>query len=134
MTAERIYRSNKEYIIAGVCGGLAQYFKVDPTLVRLIFILLSFGGGSGVLIYLILWLVLPVEPKDSSRQPMQEEKNDNTLKDDNEDNRKKFLGIIFLLLGFTALLHQLMPTLVNWSTFWPIILIVFGLYLLFRKK
>jgi phage shock protein PspC (stress-responsive transcriptional regulator) len=134
MTAERIYRSNKEYIIAGVCGGLAQYFKVDPTLVRLIFILLSFGGGSGVLIYLILWLVLPVEPKDNSSQPMQEEKNDNTLKDDNEDNRKKFLGIIFLLLGFTALLHQLMPTLVNWSTFWPIILIVFGLYLLFRKK
>ncbi len=62
MDGKRLYRSNKEKMIAGVCGGLAAYFSLDPTIVRLIFILLLFAPPSGVLIYLILWLITPLEP------------------------------------------------------------------------
>ena len=58
---KRLYRSNKEKMIAGVCGGLANYFSLDPTIVRLIFILLLFAPPSGILIYLILWLITPLE-------------------------------------------------------------------------
>jgi len=59
---KRLYRSNSEKMIAGVCGGLAKYMNIDPTVVRLIFILLLFAPPSGVLIYLILWLITPLEP------------------------------------------------------------------------
>ena len=60
--SKRLFRSKNEKMIAGVCGGLASYFSVDPTLVRLIFILLLFAPPSGVLIYLIMWLITPLEP------------------------------------------------------------------------
>jgi phage shock protein C len=59
---KRLYRSKNEKMIAGVCGGLASYFSLDPTIVRLIFILLLFAPPSGILIYLILWLITPLEP------------------------------------------------------------------------
>jgi phage shock protein C len=49
-------------MVAGVCGGLAQYMALDPTIVRLIFLLLALAGGPGLLIYLIMWIITPVEP------------------------------------------------------------------------
>ena len=60
--SKRLFRSKKEKMIAGVCGGLASYFGIDPTLVRLVFILLLFAPPSGILIYLIMWLITPLEP------------------------------------------------------------------------
>ena len=57
---KRLYRSRKEKIIAGVCGGLAEYFGVDPTLIRLIFVLFLLVGGSAFLIYLTMWLIVPL--------------------------------------------------------------------------
>ena len=59
---KRLYRSRKDRMIAGVCGGLAQYFGIDPTWVRLIFILLLLAGGSALLVYVIMWLIVPMEP------------------------------------------------------------------------
>lgn len=63
MENKKLYRSNSDKMIAGVCGGLGQYFSVDPTLIRLIFALLVvFGVGSGILLYIILAIVMPLEP------------------------------------------------------------------------
>lgn len=59
---KRLYRSRTDRIIAGICGGLAQYFSIDPIWTRLVFILLFFLGGSALLIYLIMWLIVPLEP------------------------------------------------------------------------
>jgi phage shock protein C len=59
---KRLYRSRKERMIAGVCGGLAVYFRIDPTWVRLIFILFFLLGGSALLVYLLMWLIVPLEP------------------------------------------------------------------------
>ena len=57
---KRLYRSEKEKMIGGVCGGIAEYFTLDPTLVRLAYILLSiFTIFSGVIAYFILWIVIP---------------------------------------------------------------------------
>ncbi|HET7088058.1 MAG TPA: PspC domain-containing protein [Anaerolineae bacterium] len=58
---KRLYRSRTDRMLGGVCGGLGAYFGVDPTLVRLVFALLFVFGGSGFLLYLILWIVLPEE-------------------------------------------------------------------------
>jgi len=57
----RLYRSRTDRKIAGVCGGLAQYLNVDPTVVRIIFLILLFIGGGGLLIYLIIWICAPDE-------------------------------------------------------------------------
>lgn len=56
---KRLYRSKKNRVLGGVCGGIGEYFDVDPVLIRLAWILFSFMGGSGVLAYLIAWLVIP---------------------------------------------------------------------------
>jgi phage shock protein C len=60
--SKRLYRSNTDKMVAGICGGLAQYLAVDPTIVRLVFLLLFFAGGSAIPIYLIMWIITPLEP------------------------------------------------------------------------
>jgi phage shock protein C len=61
MNEKRLTRSRSDRMIAGVCGGLAEYFGIDPALVRILFVVLAIAGGHGVLIYLILWLVMRSE-------------------------------------------------------------------------
>ncbi len=62
MNTKRLYRSKTDRMIAGVCGGLAQYLAIDSTIVRLVFLLLFFVGGSAIPIYLIMWIITPLEP------------------------------------------------------------------------
>ncbi len=59
---KRLYRSRDDRVIGGVCGGLGKYLAMDPTVVRLIFVLLALAGGPGLLAYLILLIVVPEEP------------------------------------------------------------------------
>jgi phage shock protein C len=62
METKRLHRSRTNRMLGGVCGGLAEYFGIDPSIVRVIFVLLSLPGGiPGPLIYFILWLVVPEE-------------------------------------------------------------------------
>ncbi len=57
---KRLYRAAEKYsMVGGVCAGIADYFNVDPTIVRLLWILFIFGWGTGVLAYLILWVIVP---------------------------------------------------------------------------
>ena len=77
MQKNRLYRSSENKMIAGVCGGLAEFFGLDPSLVRLVFVLLALLGGHGLLVYIILWIivpyrsiiaaVVPAAPSDSNR-------------------------------------------------------------------
>jgi phage shock protein C len=59
---KKLMRSTTDKMIAGVCGGLAEYFDIDPTLVRALFVIVTLLGGSGILIYIVLWLVMPEAP------------------------------------------------------------------------
>ena len=61
MTSKKLYRSRIDRMIAGVCGGLAKYFDIDPTIVRVLFVVSIFIGGGGILAYIILWIVVPEE-------------------------------------------------------------------------
>jgi phage shock protein C len=58
----KLYRSRSDRKLAGVCGGLAQYFGIDATLMRVLFVVLAVLGGSGLLLYVALWIVVPNEP------------------------------------------------------------------------
>jgi len=62
MATKKLYRSRDEKMIAGVAGGLAEYLDVDATLVRLVWVLLALLGGGGLLAYLVMWIIMPLEP------------------------------------------------------------------------
>ena len=62
---KRLYRSLDDRMVAGVCGGVAKYFSLDPTLVRLLFVIFSIAGGPGLIAYIIMMIVVPEEPKDA---------------------------------------------------------------------
>ncbi len=58
---KRLYRSEKDQMIGGVCGGLAEYFNIDPVIIRVIAVALAFVSGFGLLAYLIFWIVMPTK-------------------------------------------------------------------------
>lgn len=60
--SKKLYRSRKDKMLAGVCGGLADYFAMDSSWMRLIFILFLILGGSAILVYSVMWMVVPKEP------------------------------------------------------------------------
>lgn len=62
MAPKRLYRSSRERILGGVAGGIGDYFDIDPTLVRLAWILLAFAGGVGILGYVVAWIIIPEAP------------------------------------------------------------------------
>jgi phage shock protein C len=62
----KLYRSRTNRKLAGVCGGLAQYFNLDATLIRVLFVVLAVLGGSGLVIYLAMWIIVPNEPSGAA--------------------------------------------------------------------
>jgi len=68
-TYKKLYRSRNERMIAGVCGGLGEYFSIDPTLIRLLFVFAALAGGPGLVAYIILLVVVPEEPLSWENQP-----------------------------------------------------------------
>ena len=62
MQGKRLYRSSRDVMICGVCGGIAEYFEIDPTIVRLVAVVLLFGWGSGLLAYLVGAIIIPKNP------------------------------------------------------------------------
>jgi phage shock protein C len=65
----KLYRSRGDRKLAGVCGGLAKYFTVDATLVRVLFVVFALAGGPGLLAYVLLWILVPEEPLSTPSTP-----------------------------------------------------------------
>ncbi len=63
---KRLYRSRQERVFFGVCGGLAEYFEIDPVWMRLLFIMLTILCGTSILLYLVMWVIVPLAPANSS--------------------------------------------------------------------
>jgi len=60
---KKLYRSGENKVLGGVCGGMGEYFDIDPVLIRLAWIIAIFVFGTGVLAYLIAWIIIPKNPK-----------------------------------------------------------------------
>jgi phage shock protein C len=71
MTSKKLYRIPEKGMIGGVCAGLAGYLATDVTIVRLIFAFLALAGSSGVWIYLIMWLIVPLKPSGTNPDPVE---------------------------------------------------------------
>ena len=138
-----LYRSSKDQMIGGVAAGLADYLKIDPTIVRILFILLALVGGGGVMLYIILWIVLPTDehitiinnnlnnmeenknPENSQNSPFQP----NNPKYKRKDDGSLIAGLILISLGIIFLVIRYFPR-IDFSDLWPVILIVIGVVLL----
>jgi phage shock protein C len=69
--AKKFHRSRKNRVIAGICGGLAEYFDIDPIIIRLITLILVLSAGAGLIAYIIAWIVVPEEPDNLYSVPIQ---------------------------------------------------------------
>ena len=146
----KLYRSEHDRVLGGVAGGLADFFDVDSTLIRIIFVLLTLFGGSGLLTYLILWVIVPTESNANNaftKEFMQE--NINEIKDrtknfanefrtsarNHKQNSRNLLGYVLLGLGALFLLQNLgIFRAYNLGRMWPLVLIVLGFTLLARRN
>lgn len=150
---QRIYRSREQKVIAGVCGGLAEYFRVDVTLVRLAWALIFFAGGTGGLLYLIAWIIIPEAPVAASRttpdtgraeQPAAEEAGEEPAQPPppartraeeagKPDERSRVIGLVLIGLGGYFLLQNVLPRF--WiGRLWPLGLVVLGLIVIMSAR
>lgn len=128
----RLYRSKKNRMIAGVAGGLAEYFGVDVTLVRLLWVLAVLIGGTGVLVYIIAVIVIP-EEKGLPGHPEAGQGEAGAVKEKGPHNERmrRNAGLLLISLGIIFLAHELLPwAFMRFS--WPLLLIALGIYILLR--
>jgi|Deesub1362A_J573_1020465.scaffolds.fasta_scaffold09078_1 phage shock protein PspC (stress-responsive transcriptional regulator) len=127
----KLYRNKDDRVVFGVCSGLAKYFNIDATLIRLIFITGAFLKGVTILIYIILAVLIPererVEIKEISPGKEPEHVFD-------KDERQKFLAYLLILIGVFVFVQELIPFFLSDSQIFAIALILIGIALLFRNK
>ena len=118
-TPARLYRSKTDKVIGGVCGGLAAYFKIDPAIVRLAFVLFALAGGASILLYIVLWIAVPLG--DTTAVATSGASGD-------------IIAYGLIGLGAIALLANFgVFRFINWSVGWPLLVIALGVALLLRR-
>ena len=149
---KRLYRSRTDKVIGGVCGGLAEYFDVDPTLVRLLVVLLFLAGGIGVLAYLIAWIVIPktslvayaqappatpegeqgaTSPPPPTGAPAK--LAERAESSNNTQFKKIFPGVLLVAFGALLLLRHHLWWWWDFTDIIPFALIGIGLYILVKR-
>lgn len=143
---KRLYRSRTDRIISGVCGGIAKMLGIDPVIIRVLWVVLMFTFGFGILAYIIAWVIIPTEPLDvtDSQSNISKEGRVNifetgTQPDQNiqvTKNMTLIVGIAILILGLITLGTSLFGV-TGWfigmisKIFWPSILIVAGAVIIY---
>lgn len=120
---KKIYRSRTNSMIAGVCGGLGEYLNVDPTILRVVAVLLIFADGIGLLAYLIGWVIIPRRPEMEAE----------VVTSERSELGRLLPGLALILIGLIFLLNNLIPWF-DFSYLWPVILIVLGVALLLKAR
>ena len=130
---KRLLRSRKNRVIAGVCGGLGEYFDIDPVLIRLAWIVFSFFMGAGVFVYIIAWIAIPdAKSKKNLIEDWSGIKDKPTTKQSRE--MQLIAGFFILFLGVTFLLSNLGLFFWNWGFTWPFVLIAIGVIIIFSRR
>jgi len=114
----RLYRSSTQKVIGGVSGGLGDYFAIDPVWFRIGFVVLAIAGGSGILIYLLMWLIVPPQP-DGYVAPATGRGSVTGV---------AVIGVVFMIVGTVALVNTAAPWMGQYL--WPVVLLMGGLVLL----
>lgn len=148
---KKFNRSVKDKVIGGVAGGLAEYFDIDPVLVRVLFVVSLFFHGAGFIAYIILWIIVPEAryvfegagnfssvnaSGTSSENPSKEDDPAAAYfksLDQKKDKRNRNIGIALIVLGCIFLADNFIPRF-HFGDFWPLILVAIGASLLLNSK
>ena len=151
---KRLYKSRKNKVVDGVCGGIAEYFDVDPVLVRIIFVLFFFLGGSSLIAYIVGMIIMPRAPYEPAQEPGKKAEKQEQLSQPPPAKPTRasaspsagalVIGIIMIVLGGVFLLDNLDFPFFHrffwwfrfhlWEFLIPGILIVVGLVLIVKSK
>lgn len=128
--SKKLKRSSSDKIIAGVCGGLGEYFNIDPVIIRIAWIILAFmPGGPGILAYLVCALIIP----EDDGVIYQKDGDDSNV---NNYNTHLFVGIALVVIGGFMLAKIILPASIfkyfNIFRYWPVLLIIAGLYMIYN--
>ncbi len=116
---KRLFRSKKDRIVSGVCGGIAEFFNIDATWVRLGFALLTLLDGIGIILYLIAWALVPLSPEKGEKEAK-------------SIDGAMIFGAILILIGASVLLKRLFVWL-NMGIVFAVVVIVVGIFILVVK-
>jgi phage shock protein PspC (stress-responsive transcriptional regulator) len=124
----RLYRCRENRVLAGVAAGIAEYFDLDPTLVRILWFLSVFFGGIGILLYIGLALIVPPEPASLTHPDNQAPPVSEGHRHQNRGSGRlsMYLGIGLIVLGGIALLDISLPGWWSWRQAWPVLVIGLG--------
>ena len=122
----RFFRRRDDYMIAGVASGIARALGVDAWIIRLIFLILVIGFGTGLLVYFVLWMIMPLEPLGIVIHPYQ-------FADDDVNKRRGWVSGVLMLMGVYLLVSLLFGPQI-WRFALPVLLIVGGIFLFSQKK
>lgn len=148
---KKLVRSRDDKVVAGVCGGLGEYFGIDPIIIRILFAIITVSGGSGFLVYIILWVVMPERGEENNSTKQIVDNNTQEIKDkatemaNNVETMAKnskshiWIGILVIVLGVYFTLGNLGITSwlnIGWvfSTFWPLFIIILGFLIIINYK
>src|ERR1051326_1535460 len=131
-TTRRLFKSRRNRMIDGICGGVAEYFGIDPTLVRIVWVLLTLLDGSAFLLYIAAMIIMPVKPQQIEVQPPGGPAGGHQGPD-----KRRFWGMLLVLIGAFALIINLgWFSDIHWwsisgSVVLPILLILLGIILIY---
>lgn len=128
---KKLQRDTQHKVIGGVCAGLANYFGTDASLIRLLLAFMILFAGTGIGLYLILWIVMPAG--DAQTTEILDAVVTDTSQTPHANKGSLVVGLILIGMGALGLLHRFVPAF-NWQMVWPILLIALGLVLLIPKK
>ncbi|UCE24567.1 MAG: PspC domain-containing protein [Candidatus Zixiibacteriota bacterium] len=125
---KRLYRSTTNKVIAGVCGGLGEYFNLDPVFIRVIAVILALiPHGFGIVAYIIAWIIIP-KPAPSEAGVQAAPAKEKQLSSWN----KYIPGLILIAIGLLLLLEDIWYWF-RWEYFWPLLLIAAGVFLILGR-
>lgn len=154
MENHKLYRSVKQRMIGGVAGGLAEYFDIDAVIIRLVFVIVALAGGGGLLVYIVLWIVLPENsaqkysfqqtqpgytpaepssgetPADAGSSDWKDRTATSSQEPFNYNVKEKRTGgliggLVLITLGCLFLVDRFVPQ-IDFGDLWPILLVVIG--------
>jgi phage shock protein C len=129
--ARRLERSREDRVIAGVCGGLGEYFGVDAVLIRIAALVLVFAGGAGILLYAIGWIAMPEAPEPGTPEAAAAARGAPAAE---RTSSAVALGLAFVAFGAFFLIDEVWSDFLSWKYIWPIALIAVGAIVLLRSR
>lgn len=141
---KKLFRETEDRVLGGVAAGLARYFDIDVTWVRILFILITIFGGSGFLVYLVLWVAIPEKPfnwtaSGTTDYRVGADRPEPVIPEvvqPKKSNSMLISGLILIFFGLFFLLNEfdLIPYWFNLGKLWPLVFIIPGLLMLLNAR